>query len=155
MFATKKISYGGTAAVVTSTALLSGLSAAGGTRPVMVSALLIAAVADNLADALSIHIFQESEHMDTRDAVIGAVTNYLARLLLCVSFIPLVIIFPLADIEKAAILWGMSLLVVLTWLVARERGANVLTEVAKHLLVALIVITASMTAGHWIGRLFA
>ncbi len=155
MFSTRKISYGGTAAVVTSAALISGLSAAGATRPVVVSALLIAAIADNLTDALSIHIFQESEHLAKREALAGTVTNFLARLLLCSSFIPLVWIFPPSYVQTAGVVWGMSLLSVLTYFVARERRANVVAEILKHLVVAMAVITISRTAGHWISELLA
>jgi VIT1/CCC1 family predicted Fe2+/Mn2+ transporter len=154
MFKTSKISYGGTAAVVTSTALVSGLSAAGATRPVIVSALLIAAIADNLADALSIHIFQESVHLDNKEALTGTAANFLTRLLLCISFIPLVATFPLDHVEKAAIVWGMSLLVGLTYLVARERKVEILPEVLKHVVIAGVVLAVSITAGHQIGALF-
>ena len=90
MFKTSRISYGGTAAVVTSTALINGLGAANAAKPVIISALLIAALADNLTDALSIHIFQESEQLDKKDAFTGTITNFLVRLLLCISFVLLV-----------------------------------------------------------------
>lgn len=155
MFKTSKISYGGTAAIVTSTALISGLGAAGATRPIIVSALLIAAFADNLADALSIHIFQESEKLDTKDALMGTITNYLTRLLLCISFVPLVGLLPLSQVDGAAIAWGMLLLAILTYMVARERKVKILPEIAKHLVVAIVIVTLSITVGHWIGAAFS
>ena len=151
MLKTRKISYGGTAAVVTSMALINGLVAADATKPVIVSALLIAAFADNLTDTLSIHIYQESEHLNNKDALAGTVTNFLTRLLFGVSFIPLVALLPLPHVAKAAIVWGMLLLAALTYLVARERGVKPLPEVIKHLLVALVIITASMMIGRLIG----
>lgn len=150
MFKTSKISYGGTAAVVTSTAIISGLGAAGATRSVIVSALLIAALADNLADALSIHVFQESEQREKKDALTGTVTNFLTRLLLCISFVPLVGLFPLSHVAEVSIVWGLLLLAVLTYLVARERKVKTLPEILKHMVVAFVVITVSMTTGHWI-----
>ena len=151
MFKTSRISYGGTAAVVTSTALISGLGAADTTRPVIVSALLIAALADNLTDALSVHTFQESEQLDQKDAFVGTVTNFATRLLLCISFVPLVAFFPAASATRIAIAWGALLLAVLTYLVARERKVNPALEVVKHLLVAAAVIAANMLIGRWIG----
>jgi len=151
MFKTNRISYGGTAAVVTSMALISGLSAADTTKPVIVSALLIAALADNLTDALSVHVFQESEQLDQKDAFTGTLTNFATRLLLCISFVPLVVLFSLAHAATVAIIWGALLLATLTYLVARERKVNPVLEVAKHLLVASAVITASMLIGRWIG----
>lgn len=151
MIKTNRISYGGTAAVVTSTALISGLSAADTTKPVIVSALLIAALADNLTDALSVHIFQESEQLDQKDAFTGTITNFATRLLLCVSFVPLVVMFSLAHAAAVAIAWGALLLATLTYLVARERKVSLVPEVAKHLFVAFSVIAASMLIGRWIG----
>jgi hypothetical protein len=155
MIKTSRISYGGTAAVVTSTALINGLSAADATKSIIVSALLIAALADNLTDALSVHIFQESERLEQKDAFTGTITNFVTRLLLCISFVLLVILFPLAYAPNVAILWGMALLVALTCLVARERKAKVLPEVLKHLIVASVVVTASMMIGHWIGAVLS
>ena len=154
MFRTSRISYGGTAAIVTSTALISGLSAANATKPVIVSALLIAALADNLTDALSIHIFQESEQLDQKEAFTGTITNFLARLLLCISFVVLVGFFPLAHAGKVAIAWGMLLLAALTYLVARERKVNPPLEIVKHVVVASAVILASIAIGHWVNTVF-
>jgi VIT1/CCC1 family predicted Fe2+/Mn2+ transporter len=148
---TSRISYGGTAAVVTSTALISGLSAAQATKPVIVSALLIAALADNLTDALSIHIFQESERLDEKDAFSGTITNFVTRLLLCMSFVLLVGIFPFAHVARVAIFWGVLLLGILTYLVARERKVPPMPEVLKHTLVAAVVIAVSMVLGRWVG----
>ncbi len=155
MFKTSRISYGGTAAVVTSMALISGLSAADATKAVIVSALLIAALADNLTDALSVHIFQESEQLDQKDAFTGTMTNFVTRLLLCLSFVLLVVLFPLALAAKVAMVWGMLLLATLTYLVARERKVKPISEVVKHLLVASAVIIASNMTGHWIGAVLS
>lgn len=136
-------------------ALISGLSAAEATRPIIVSALLIAALADNLTDALSIHIFQESEQLGQKDALIGTITNFFTRLLFCISFVLLVGLFPLAHVAKVAIVWGILLLVTLTYLVARERNVKPLPEVLKHMLIASAVITISVMIGHWIGAVLS
>ena len=154
MFRTKKISYGGTAAVVTSMALISGLITADATRPVIVSAILIAAIADNLTDSLSIHIYQESEQLDRQSALTGTIANFFTRLLFGVSFIPFVEFLPLPYVARAAIIWGVLLLAILTYLVARERNVKPLPEVIKHLVVAFAVITVSAMIGHWIRAVF-
>ena len=153
LFRTSRISFGGTAAVVTSMALISGLSAADATKPIIVSALLIAAFADNLTDALSIHIFQESEQLDQKNAFNGTITNFVTRLLLSISFVLLVGLFPLEHVAKVSIVWGMLLLVILTYLVARERKVKPLREVVKYLLVASAVIIVSTLIPNWIGAL--
>ena len=155
MFKTSKISYGGTAAVVTSMALISGLGAADATKAVIVSSLLIAAFADNLTDALSFHIFQESEQLDQKDAFTRTITNFVARLLLCTSFVLLIGLLPLVYAAKVAMVWGMLLLAMMTYLVARERKVKPILEVVKHLLVASVVVLASNVIGHWTGSVFS
>ena len=154
MFKTRKISYGGTAAVVTSAALIIGLIAADATKPVIISALLIAALADNLTDALSIHIYQESEQLEKKDALAGTITNFFTRLLFGISFVILVGLFPLSYVAKAAVIWGILLLAILTYLVARERKVKPLPEILKHLAVAFVVITVSRMIGYWIAPFF-
>jgi hypothetical protein len=146
-----RISYGGTAAAVTCTALVSGLSAADATKPIIVSALLIAALADNLTDALSVHVYQESERLDQRDAFTATVTNFVARLLLCMSFVLLIGLFSAAHATEAAIVWGTALLATLSYLMARERNVKPMPEVFKHLLIASAAIIVSKAIGHWIG----
>jgi VIT1/CCC1 family predicted Fe2+/Mn2+ transporter len=134
-------------------ALISGLSAADATKPIIVSALLIAAFADNLTDALSIHIFQESEQLDQKNAFNGTITNFVTRLLLSISFVLLVVLLPLEHVAKVSIVWGILLLVILTYLVARERKVKPLREVVKYLLVASAVIIVSTLIPNWIGVL--
>ena len=131
-------------------ALISGLSAANATKPVIISALLIAAFADNLTDTLSVHVFQESEHLDKKAVLAGTITNFFARLLLGISFVLLAGLLPLPYVAIAAIIWGTLLLATLTYFVARERKVKPLPEILIHLVVTLVVITTSMMIGHWI-----
>ena len=131
--------------------MIGGLTASNATRPVIVSALLIAALADNLTDSLSIHIFQESGQLDQKDAFTGTLTNFFTRFLLCISFVFLIGLFPFQHVAEVAIIWGVLLLTVLTWLVARERKVKPLPEILKHLLIAFAVIAASLLIGYWMG----
>jgi len=150
MLKTTNFSYGGTAGIVTSLSLIVGLDAATATKAAIVSGLLIVALADNLTDALSIHIYQESERLEARQAFRSTLTNFSARLLVSLSFVPLVVLLPNASAILAAVTWGLVLIVVLTAVIARERKVSVVVEVAKHVSVALVVILASKAIGWWI-----
>ena len=48
---------------------------------------------------------------------------------------------------------GIALLVCLTYLVSRNRGASVTSDLIKHIAVVAIVIVASGLIGSWIGNL--
>ncbi len=142
-----KISFGGPSAVVTSLGLIVGFAAARTPRATVLTALLIAALADNLTDALSIHIYQESEKLERRRAFAATVGNFATRLGICGTFVFLLAVLQTGYAVTVAVTWGVILLSGLTWLIARNRGANPVTEVGKHVAVALIVIAVSLSIG--------
>jgi VIT1/CCC1 family predicted Fe2+/Mn2+ transporter len=145
-----RISFGGTAAIVTSMALIAGLDAANAGRATMLSALLIAAVADNLTDSLSVHMYQESERLEQREIFVGTLTNFVTRFIVCLSFVLIVALIREHAAAVWGIVWGMSSLAVLTYILARHRGVSVMSELGKHLAVALVIIFVSKSIGHWI-----
>jgi VIT1/CCC1 family predicted Fe2+/Mn2+ transporter len=145
--------FGGTAAILTSTGLILGLQAAESSRQAIVGALLIVALADNLSDSLSVHIYQEAERMESRDAFISTVANFATRLLIAATFIVLVLALPGELLPWAAAAWGLLLLALLTHRIARARGAPVGREIAKHLVIAGIVLAISRGLGSWIAGL--
>jgi len=150
MIRATKFSFGGTAAIVTNMALIIGLDAATATKSAIVSGLLIVALADNLTDSLSIHIYQEAEHLEARDAFRSTLANFATRLLVSLTFVLLVLFLPIATAALASILWGILLLVVLSTVIARQRQVNAFSEVAKHLTAAAAVILVSRAIGAWI-----
>jgi hypothetical protein len=149
------VSFGGTAAIVTSVALIFGLDAATATKSTIVSGLLIVALADNLTDALSMHVYQESERrLEPREAFIATWSNFVTRLLLALTFVLLVVLFPIASAVVASAVWGLALLVALTWAIARERKVGFAAELGKHCAAALAVVLASRGIGAFITARF-
>jgi hypothetical protein len=147
------VSFGAVSAIVTSTGLIIGFGAAGISKPTIIAGLLIVGLADNLTDSLSIHVYQESEKLEERPAFKATVSNFVTRLLISLSFVIFVLIFSSAVAVFASLAWGIALLTALSWLVARSRGANVTTEVLKHIAVAAVVIAASRAIGIFISAL--
>ena len=81
------LSYGGTAAIVTGMGLVVAFDAGTTSKATLVSSLLVVAIADNLADSLAIHVYQESENLDPRKAFRSTVANYVTRLVVAGSFV--------------------------------------------------------------------
>jgi len=150
MIRATKFSFGGTAAIVTNMALIIGLDAATATRSAMVSGLLIVAVADNLSDSLSIHIYQEAERLESREAFRSTLTNFATRLLVSLTFVLLVLTLPIATAAVVSVGWGLLLLVALSIVIARQRLVSAVSEVAKHLVAAGAVLFVSRAIGTWI-----
>lgn len=152
-FRINRFSFGGTAGLVACVALIVGLGAAGAPKSVIVSSLLIVALADNLTDSLSIHIYQESERLPAREAFLATTSNFASRLLVSLSFVLLVLALPIRGAVAAALAWGLFLLGLLSWMIARQRGVRPIPEVAKHLFVALVVVVVAELIGEWIPAL--
>jgi hypothetical protein len=143
-------SFGSTSAIVTSMGVIIGLGAATARTATIVSSLLIFAVADNISDSLSIHMYQEAEKLDERSAFRATLTNFVARLLITLSFvmIAMLLAYPYAGI--VTLVWGFLLLTGLSYALAMERGVSPMPEIGKHLGVAVLVIAASRVIGAWI-----
>jgi hypothetical protein len=150
MPALTKLSFGSTAAIVTSMGLISGLTALDGSKAAVLASLLVIAIADNLTDSLAIHIYQESERLESRQAFHSTVANFFARLLVSSSFVLLAYLLPVSLIVPCGIAWGMALLGTLTFFVARDRGIPPWIEVGKHVAVAIAVIAVSKALGAFI-----
>jgi hypothetical protein len=144
-----RISFGGTAGIVTSMALLVGLNAANAGKATVIGALLVVAVADNLTDSLSVHMYQESERLEKREAFLGTLSNFATRFLVCLTFVGIVALF-WKHAVAIGIVWGMTLLSAMSYILARSRNVSSIIEIAKHVSVAVVVVLVSEGIGHWI-----
>jgi VIT1/CCC1 family predicted Fe2+/Mn2+ transporter len=143
-------SFGGTSAVVTSIGLIIGLGAASAPKSAIVSGLLVVALADNLSDSLSIHMYQEAEKLEERAALRTTLANFVVRLLFAFTFVLIVALLPASHAAIVALAWGFLLLGLLSYVLARVRGVSSLSEVGKHFTVAVVVIAVSRVVGLWI-----
>jgi hypothetical protein len=147
----KRFAFGATAAVMTSMALIVGLGSANTGKASILAGLLIIGVADNLSDSLGIHIHEECDSRVSRAFAVSA-SNYLTRFVIVCSFILIVAIMPIDAARMVALVWGVVLLSVLTYFIAKARSAKPLYEIAVHLLVAGIVVGLSQVIGTLIRR---
>jgi hypothetical protein len=141
------VSVGTASAIVTSMGVIIGFGVASISKPTIIAGLLIVGLADNVTDSLSIHIYQESERLEHHAAFRATIGNFAARLIISLSFVFLAFTFSSAAMILVCLIWGALLLATLTWFVAKNRNANVMTETLKHLAVAAVVIAASLVTG--------
>ena len=154
MIELRKLSFGGSAAIVTGMALIVGFDAATVAKSVVVTGLLIIGIADNLTDSLSVHIYQESEGLSEglieRDAFRTTVANFFARLFVCIAFVAVLLLLPASIAIPVSLILGFALLSVLSYFLARARGVSTISEILKHCAVAFAVIAISKAIGAWL-----
>jgi vacuolar iron transporter family protein len=140
-------SFGATSAIITNLALITGLDAASNARMEIIAGLLVIALADNLSDALGIHIHQETEFVRATEVWFSTFTNFTARLLISAVFILFVAIMPLKTAVIFSVIYGFAVLTVISVLVAREKGRNVYLLVFEHVAIAVSIVIASHKLG--------
>ena len=150
-----KYSIGATAALITSMGLIAGLTQGDNAKAGIITGLLIIAVADNIADSFSIHVYKESQGASRRDSASATFGNFAVRLCIVLTFVVIVLLCPSYIAFIVSTIWGMVLLAVLSLLLSRQKATCPLRQVSWHLLVALLVIAGSKLLGNVILRLVA
>jgi VIT1/CCC1 family predicted Fe2+/Mn2+ transporter len=144
-----KFSFGTTSAIITNLSLIVGLDTMAHPKLGIIGGILIIALADNISDSLGIHVYQESECITRREVWISTFTNFLARFLVSLTFILLVTILPINWAVTCAIIWGLTLLGILSYSIARAEEVNPYVAMFEHIAIAVIVIALSHIAGRW------
>jgi len=145
-----KFSMGATAGIITSMGLIAGLTQGVEAKTSIITGLLIIAIADNVSDSFSIHMYKESEGASSHDVNFFAFGNFLVRLFFVFSFISIVLIFPPFLALIISSVWGLLLLATLSYLITINKKTNPLPMIIRHLLIALLVLAGSKLLGYLI-----
>ena len=147
-----RFSFGTTSAVTSSLALMIGLSQLEISKIGLIGALLVLGLADNIADALGIHIYSESKSKSPTK--LNTATNYLTRLGITLLLIVFVVFLPFPYALIASLITGMLVIALLSYFIATERGLDARRTVAEHLAVAALVLVVSQLIGSSIREMF-
>ena len=141
--------FGATSGVITTVGLIAGLHAGTKSLTAVLGGILVIAFADAMSDALGIHLAEEADP-DTDSAHVWAATisTFATKFLFALSFAIPLLFLPLATAVYASVAWGMLVIAVLSFLLARAQSTNVAATVAEHLAIAIVVVVLS----HFIGR---
>jgi len=145
-----KFSFGATSGIITNLGLITGLETLSHPKLSIIGGILVIALADNIADSLGVHIYQESECINEKDAWFSTITNFLARALISLTFIFLVATLPIKLAVYCSVIWGLALLTIMSYTIAKGRKLNPLPAIFEHVSIAILVIVASHLIGKWI-----
>ena len=145
------ITFGLTSAVITTLGLMVGLHSGTHSRIVVLGGILTIAIADAFSDALGIHVSEESENIHTTKQIWAATTaTFLAKFLLALTFAAIVLFLPLSTAIVISLIWGMSVLAILSYAMAKSQGKAPWRIVGEHILIALVVIGITHFVGDWV-----
>jgi VIT1/CCC1 family predicted Fe2+/Mn2+ transporter len=142
------LSFGLTSAIITTLGLMVGIYSGTRSRPAVLGAILIIAIADALSDSLGIHMAEESENKHTpREIWESTLYTFISKFIFSATFTIPVIIFELRLAVIISIIWGLLLLTVFSFYLARNQKTAAWKVIFEHLFVAVLVIIATHSVG--------
>ena len=148
-------SFGLTSGIITTLGLMVGLHSSTHSRLVIIGGILTIAIADAFSDALGIHVSEESEAKHTTKEIWqSTIATFLTKFVFAMTFVIPILLLSLTTAIVVSIVWGLSLLGVFSYYIAKEQKAKPWRAVLEHMLIGLVVIGITHYVGDWIGSTF-
>lgn len=149
-------SFGLTSGIITTLGLMVGLYSGTHSKLAVIGGVLTIAIADAFSDALGIHISQESQnHHTVREIWESTFATFLSKFVFALTFIIPVLLLELSTAIVVSVVWGLSVLGILSFYIAKERKTKPWKVVVEHLIIAVLVIVITHYVGNWISSTFA
>jgi VIT1/CCC1 family predicted Fe2+/Mn2+ transporter len=147
--------FGATSGVITTLGLITGLNAGTHSVTAVLGGIFVIAVADAMSDALGIHLAEEANPNATTQHIWSAtISTFLNKFIFAISFAVPLLLLPLDQAVIASLLWGMLVIIVLSYFLARAQKTSPVLIVAEHLGIAILVVVLSHLIGEWVSRTF-
>ena len=140
-----------TSGVITTLGLMVGLHSGTHSRTVVVGGILTIAIADAMSDALGIHVSEESKNSgSTRQIWEATLATFMAKFVIAVTFVVPVTVLPLDDAIVMSVVWGLLLLTILSYFLAKAQAVPPWKVIGEHLMIALCVVAITHVVGDWV-----
>jgi len=148
-------SFGLTSGIITTLGLMVGLNAGTHSQLAVIGGILTIAIADAFSDSLGVHVSQESENQHSNKEVWeSTIATFVAKLFFALTFLVPVLLLPLQEAVIASIGYGLVLIALLSFFIARPEKTKPWKAIAEHLGIAIAVIIATNFVGIWIAGIF-
>jgi len=149
-------SFGLTSGIITTLGLMVGLHSSTHSKIVVLGGIITIAIADALSDALGIHISEESENKHSAKEIWeSTISTFLFKFITALTFIVPVLLLQLSTAIIISIIWGLSLLTLLSYKLAKNQNQKPWKVIKEHLLIAIMVIVLTHFIGDYISSIFS
>lgn len=151
----KGFSFGLTSGIITTLGLIAGLNSSTNSDIAVIGGVLVIAIADSLSDAFGVHISEESENKHTNKEVWeSTAATFLSKFIFSFTFIIPILLFSLDIAIVISVTWGLILIAIFSFYIAKLQKTAARKIVAEHLAIAIIVIILTHYIGEWIALVF-
>lgn len=146
------LSFGLTSGIITTLGLIIGLHSTFSSKLVIIGGILTIAIADAFSDALGNHMSEEAGRKNSSEKNIwrATISTFIAKFIFALTFLVPVIIFPLNTAIIISIIWGLLLLTIFSYYIAKQRKSSPFHAIFEHLMIAVIVIILTHFVGDFI-----
>jgi VIT1/CCC1 family predicted Fe2+/Mn2+ transporter len=143
-----RFSFGATSAIITNLGLIVGFDSLTNPKSSIIRSMLVIAIADNISDTLGMHVYQESQKLGRKEVMASTFSNYATRLFASLVFVVIIAVLPMPIATIVALTYGLGLLVLTSYFIARDSNLSPRKAVLEHVVVAVLVIVVS----DWLGK---
>ncbi len=144
-----------TSGTITTLGLIVGLHSSTHSKSAVIGGILTIAVADAFSDALGIHISEESENKHTVKQIWAAtISTFLSKFVFALTFTIPLLLFQLSTAIIASVIWGLSVLGIFSFYIAKGQKTKPYKAVMEHLVIMLAVVFIAHYIGDLVGATF-
>lgn len=148
--------FGTSSGVITTIGLMVGLNSGTHSMLAVLGGVFAIAVADSMSDALGIHLAQESDPSSSNSHIwLATASTFASKFLTTMTFAIPVITLPLVLAIWVSMVWGLAIIILLSYFLAKYQKVAALPVIAEHVAIAVAVIIASHYVGVWANYMFA
>lgn len=152
----KGFGFGLTSGIITTLGLIVGLNSSTHSKIIVIGGIILIAIADALSDSLGMHISEEAENTHTKKEIWQAtITTFLSKFIFALTFIIPVLLFQLSTAIIISIIWGLSLISIFSYYIARKENIKPYKAILEHLVITIIVVTITSYIGKFIPIIFS
>ncbi|NIR87978.1 hypothetical protein GWO13_10695 [Candidatus Bathyarchaeota archaeon] len=152
----KGVGFGLTSGVITTLGVVIGLHS--GTRSTLAVevGIIVLAIADALSDSMGIHISEEAEmEHTTRELWETSFFTFISKLCVALTFIIPIEFLELSDAILTSVFWGLLLITIFSFYMARSQKQNAYKVVSEHIFIATLVVILAHFLGDAIHEILA
>ena len=148
-------SFGLTSGTITTLGLMVGLHSGTHSKLAVFGGVLTIAIADSFSDALGIHVSKESENRHSvKEIWESTFSTLVSKFIFALTFIVPLLLFRLSTAIIVGVVWGLSLLGIFSYLIAKEQQVKPWKVILEHLVIAFVVIVITHYVGDWVSGVF-
>lgn len=140
----KGLGFGLTSGAITTLGIIVGLHSGTHSKLAVLAGILVLAIADAMSDAIGIHISEEAEGEHASKEIWEAtIFTFSSKFAFALSFVPMIVLLEDSTAILASVVWGLFLIVVVSFSTAKLQNKDVYRAIAEHLLVTVVVIVVA------------